>query len=352
MSSNMISMPKSLSPLHTTSRVFRLHNVEDLLTLRGGQVSNSDIDEAKLEKFIKLCAELLSADIFYLPIKVLLLVNAAVFLMWRVCPTSFMIDNFIDSSKNRRNGRWWCGMLASISHIDFAHLAGNIGAYAVCGPPSLKFLGTFKFVTTMLLSSYLSTMISVWLTQLQSLYKSVDMIEFQGLGFSGLVCTLMVTYVMSERADHRQGARRASIMNSQLSSGKLLYTIAIGDCVGLINNFIMPNRSKIGHECHIGGYISGLVSISTFSLIDILLGHLIKFRKLAGKVFFRLFSPFMEFVSFCVGLVYMIFFGSFENIYSYISKLSSHAGEKFIEILEIVTEFISDSVNNLMDKKE
>ena len=235
-------MFQSFSSIDTTSRGFRVNSI-DLSSLRGGQVSrnnNLKLDEAAVQIFLKTCSDLLSANSLYIPIKVLLLVNLAVFIMWRVCPTEFMVDHFIDSPKNRRNGRWWCGMGASISHIDFAHLAGNIGAYALCGPPTLRFLGSFKFVTMMLISAYLSPMIAGWLSKLQHIYKSVDN-GAPTLGFSGLVATLMVTNAISEIKDYGQVVdHRKGDVISHLKSVQWLCMAATGDCFGLVAKLTMP----------------------------------------------------------------------------------------------------------------
>lgn len=60
----------------------------------------------------------------------LIIANVAVFLLWRVADRRFMMDNFMVSLDNFRNGRVHTVITSAFSHVDFEHIISNmIGLY-------------------------------------------------------------------------------------------------------------------------------------------------------------------------------------------------------------------------------
>lgn len=235
-----------------------------ILTIRGGEDVLMEDEAVKLliEKFEKEIIALFKQDNH--AVKVLLLLNLTIFYAWHYLPHEFMKKHFLDDSTNRKHGRWWCGLGASLSHSDLNHIAGNIGVYAILGPRTANYLGNTWFAMFVLFSGHFSSYFgSVWMNAIEPrVYDTVNFLSGEclliqkspraSLGFSGIVAAMSVIFAFASDANDVIVFREKS-----LTPTNLLGTLIANDILGFFSSFIKP--TNIEHVIHIGGYIAGFI---------------------------------------------------------------------------------------------
>mmetsp|Transcript_28632 Transcript_28632/g.39372 ORF Transcript_28632/g.39372 Transcript_28632/m.39372 type:complete len:140 (+) Transcript_28632:232-651(+) len=114
--------------------------------------------------------------------------------MWYAEENDFMSKHFISSPENRKNGIWWSDFLSSFSQIEPYHLAGNLAALIIFGPPSAAYFGDVRFYIFITLSNLLCN----WMESIRrdSKFASKRIKDMKSLGFSGINSALFVVYAI------------------------------------------------------------------------------------------------------------------------------------------------------------
>jgi len=186
-------------------------------------------------------------------IQFITVVNCAIFLMWRFVDLKFMEKHFISSPKNRKNGIWWSEFLSSFSHIELHHLAGNLAALTLFGPPSVSYLGNIRFFIFVTFSSVLGSLLEITLSDSSFVPDRVK--KAKSLGFSGINSALFVVFF------HRSPQTKLLSSNQVLTVKDALYSAIISDLIGFVLDSLEVLESPIAHLVHLAGYASGFFLI-------------------------------------------------------------------------------------------
>ncbi|KAL3617837.1 hypothetical protein CASFOL_038158 [Castilleja foliolosa] len=126
--------------------------------------------------------------------------NVAVFILWRVGDTQFMLNNFSVSVGNFTSGRIHTMITCAFSHRDMWHLISNMLVLCFCGPS----IGA-TFGPGYLLKLYLSGAVfgsiyhlgmrSVFSPSFQNQQMCIDPSKFPGLGTSGAMNAIALFYL-------------------------------------------------------------------------------------------------------------------------------------------------------------
>lgn len=194
-------------------------------------------------------------------IQLLAILNFAIFLAWQILPNEFMEQHFINSAKNDRAHRWWSGFLSTYSHFSLSHIGANLCCLSIFGPPSYTYLGPARFFILIVFSSFASMIIpKLWN---KSGLVSKKSREVMSLGFSGVNSALFVVYATARPKE------QISMGDEDFVSATSALQVAIlADLCGLVSTTrLFGFNSPIDHAAHLGGYISGYVSIVIFKAL-------------------------------------------------------------------------------------
>jgi len=250
----------------------------------GTPVNDSSIITAQTENlFLNAVNSVFSSK--SAPVQYLGLINIIIFFMWSFNNESeFMLKNFISSPQNRKMGYWWSDFLSSFSQIEPYHLAGNLAALTIFGPPSVTYLGEARFYSFVTLSVLLGNWFQgVWRNS-QFAIKRIK--SASSLGFSGINSALFVIYAIYCPEN------LISYDNKTLSAKDALVTAICGDFVGWIFDALDIFQSPIGHFAHLSGYMSGFLLYKAVKLE-------VYITRFVTKIYrrFRPFQPQLSFTS-------------------------------------------------------
>ena len=162
----------------------------------------------------------------------ILLLNAAIFVLWMVLPSRFMEDHFTVSRRNLGSGRVHCLLSSVFSQQAFLHLLGNTVSLLSIGPELLRIIGRGFFWELFLMGGMAGAALSALVQPRAS-----------SCGASGAVYALLA-FNAALNPDRMQ-----IIAGFELTNVQLVYTL-LG--IDLVSHW---SGSTVDFVCHVGGAV-------------------------------------------------------------------------------------------------
>ncbi len=194
----------------------------------------------EIAQHTKLRLEVAYEDDYERPVLGLLSVNSAIYVLWRLAPTRFMVRNFTSAAAFALR-RPWTLITANYSHGGATHLGGNMLMLAILGPGIVQNLGsTSRFTELYTLSGVVGMSAS-------ALWKFGANRRFDPtIGASGAVLGLFAAEIVL------QPERRRHLLGVELDPLEFASVVAALDILCAV---IM--RPRIALACHAGGALTG-----------------------------------------------------------------------------------------------
>jgi len=178
---------------------------------------------------------------------VLLALNGAVFLAWKLGDYQWMLRNFSVAS-NRRQLLHWTLLTSTVSHIDIGHLFNNMMALQAFGQPLQRRIGDGKVLTAYFLGGLLANAYWAWRRRTNA-RRDDDLVE-RCVGASGSISCLAGMFAwLYPQAE--------VVVGSSLVAPASVYAIAY-----LCGEFIQSQRrdpeDSVAHSVHWMGSIIGI----------------------------------------------------------------------------------------------
>jgi len=178
---------------------------------------------------------------------VLLALNGAVFLAWKLGDYQWMLRNFSVAS-NRRQLLHWTLLTSTVSHIDIGHLFNNMMALQAFGQPLQRRIGDGKVLTVYFLGGLLANAYWAWRRRTNA-RRDDDLVE-RCVGASGSISCLAGMFAwLYPQAE--------VVVGSSLVAPASVYAIAY-----LCGEFIQSQRrdpeDSVAHSVHWMGSIIGI----------------------------------------------------------------------------------------------
>lgn len=179
-------------------------------------------------------------------VRAIITINIAVFLMWYLYDTDFMINNFLVSWTALLEGRYWTLITSVFSHNMFLHIFLNMYVLYSFGPVLERGLGSRSFLkfylTAGIISSLSHAAASTWI---------LDQPELPALGASGSISGLILMFSL---VFPREKILLLGLIPIPAIWGALVF---VGlDVWGLIKQ-AGGHGLPIGHGAHLGGALTG-----------------------------------------------------------------------------------------------
>jgi len=180
-------------------------------------------------------------------VPVLLALNGAVFLAWKLGDYQWMLRNFSVAS-NRRQLLHWTLLTSTVSHIDIGHLFNNMMALQAFGQPLQRRIGDGKVLTVYFLGGLLANAYWAWRRRTNA-RRDDDLVE-RCVGASGSISCLAGMFAwLYPQAE--------VVVGSSLVAPASVYAIAY-----LCGEFIQSQRrdpeDSVAHSVHWMGSIIGI----------------------------------------------------------------------------------------------
>lgn len=185
-----------------------------------------------------------------LTLRIIVLINVAVYLMWNYTPVSqrFMIENFLVSWLHFVDGRYWVAVTSVFSHNMLFHLLLNMMVLMSFAPPLEGLLGTRRFLSFYLLAGVVASVSHALVSRFV-----LGMPQQFALGASGAIAGLVILFSFSYP---RQKLLLLGVIPIPALWGALAF-VAI-DLWGLSAQ-AKGGGLPIGHGAHLGGAFAGLI---------------------------------------------------------------------------------------------
>lgn len=164
-------------------------------------------------------------------------INTAVYLLWKVAPTPFMIKHFSNSLSSLKNARFWTSFTSNFSHMSFFHLAANMYLLNRFGHDVAEILGMERFSIFYCTAGVASSLASL-------AFRRFTKSNVISLGASGAVVATLWAHAcfFPDRRMVLIGTEKS------LSMQELVLLYAVFDAAGLLGSF-----GKIDFAAHLGG---------------------------------------------------------------------------------------------------
>ncbi|TVS12828.1 MAG: rhomboid family intramembrane serine protease [Wenzhouxiangella sp.] len=196
----------------------------------------------------KLAREIVRHESFTL-VKVILAINALVFLCWLFLPVPFMADNFLVSWSQLAGGRVWTLVTAVFSHYLLFHLLINMIVLWSFGPLLAWLMGAREFLFFYLTAGVMGSLAHALVSNLL-----MDQPEQAALGASAALAGVLLLFSLT--------FPRAKVLFFFIIPTPAIVAalIFIGiDLWGLIMQIEANGGWPIGHGAHLGGALTGIV---------------------------------------------------------------------------------------------
>ena len=181
-------------------------------------------------------------------LKVLLILNIAVFICWQILPVEFMAENFLVSWTGVMSGRFWTLLTSVFSHNSFFHLFLNLFALQSFGSAVESYTGSRRLLQLYLLTGIAGSVLHCVVSDALLGYP-----ELPALGASGAVCGIILFFSFSFPA--RKILFLAVIPVPAIWGSILLVGLDLWGLSSQAKGGGLP----IGHGAHLGGALTGLL---------------------------------------------------------------------------------------------